>query len=254
MDGMGWQAVLTILTAGDHSMMCSFDPAVQTRQSLGMDIAVGGSDICGRKGFRDISDEAHVDQRQEDDMRDTGAGEMKTYGGVAKAFHWLIVVLLVAQFIVAWTMPEIHRGTKPDTLILLHLSLGGLILLSAILRLAWRISHPVEALVDPAHPWEARVAQATHVLLYLLLLVMPVLGWANASARGWSVDLFGVVTLPELLPEGDAFGRQLGDVHVLAAYALLALVGLHAAAALFHHFVRKDQVLSRMLFGQGADK
>src|ERR1039458_7891213 len=72
-----------------------------------------------------------------------------SYTGTAKALHWLIVALLIVQFVLAWTMPDIKRDTKPDTLINLHLSFGALILLAAIIRLAWRASH---AEPPPPHP------------------------------------------------------------------------------------------------------
>jgi cytochrome b561 len=169
------------------------------------------------------------------------------YGGVAKSLHWLIMLLLVVQFALAWTMPEIHRGTRPETLINLHLSVGTLILLMALLRLAWRVSHPVPLVTDNVPRWQHRSAQASHGLLYLLLLLMPLLGWANASARGWTIDFFGVAALPPLLPQNSPLGRELGDVHIWTSYVLLGLVGLHVAAALYHHFWLGDRVLRRML-------
>ena len=89
-----------------------------------------------------------------------------------------------------------------------------------------------------------------HWLLYGLLFVLPILGWINASYRGFPVSLFGLVELPKLLAtRAPGFG-WIGDVHgVLANYAMLALVGLHVAAALYHYFVRRDGVLQRMLPG-----
>jgi cytochrome b561 len=171
------------------------------------------------------------------------------YGEVAKSLHWLIVLLLVAQFALAWTMPEIHRGTRPETLINLHLSVGTVILLVALFRLAWRLRFPVPLLADDVPRWQHRAAQASHGLLYLLLLLMPLLGWANASARGWRIDFFGVTALPPLLPENSPLGRALGDVHIWTSYVLLGLIGVHVAAALYHHFWLGDRVLRRMLWG-----
>jgi cytochrome b561 len=180
-------------------------------------------------------------------MRDkTTAGEPE-YGGIAKALHWLTVTLLLAQFLVAWTMPEIHRGTQPERLIKLHLSFGVIILVVVSLRLLWRFGHPVPLIGDNVPLWQYRGAQATHALFYLLLLGLPLMGWANASARGWTIDLFGLATLPRLLPTDSPLGRALGDIHILTSYALLALVGLHLAAALYHRFWLRDRVLSRML-------
>jgi len=79
------------------------------------------------------------------------------------------------------------------------------------------------------------------------LIVLPLLGWANASARGWAVKLFGIVPLPPLMPKGSALGHSLGDVHSTLATALLAIVALHLAGALYHAVVLKDRTLQRML-------
>lgn len=173
------------------------------------------------------------------------------YGGVAKALHWLIVAILIAQFAVAWTMPDIHRGTQPGTLINLHLSIGSAIWILGVLRLLWRLRYPVPLIGDNVSLWQQRAAETTHALLYLLLFFLPLMGWANASSRGWAVDVFGVIALPNILPAGSSLGQELGDVHVFASYALLALVGLHVAAALYHHFWLRDRVLARMLPGSG---
>ena len=170
------------------------------------------------------------------------------YDGVAKSLHWLIVLLLVVQFALAWTMPEIHRGTKPETLINLHLSVGTSILLVALARLAWRLRHPVPLVTNNVPFWQQRVAQANHALLYLLLFLMPLFGWANASARGWAIDFFGVAQLTRILAESSPLGRALGDVHIWTSYVLLGLVGLHVAAALFHRLWLRDRVLARMLW------
>jgi cytochrome b561 len=180
-------------------------------------------------------------------MLDTRTAREPGYGAVAKLLHWLIVGLLLVQFGVAWTMPEIHRGTTPEGLITVHLSLGASILALAVLRLCWRLIYPVPLLTDDVPAWQQLAARATHALLYLLLFVVPLLGWANASARGFAVDLFGFIPLPALMPKDSALGLGLGDIHTLAAYAILALAGLHMLAALYHHFWLRDRVLTRML-------
>jgi cytochrome b561 len=172
------------------------------------------------------------------------------YTGTAKALHWTIVALLIVQFIAAWTMPDIKRDTKPDTLINLHISVGVLILFVAVLRLTWRAGHPEPPPEDGLPPWQVQSARAVHWLLYALLFVLPVLGWLNASWRGFSVIMFGL-ELPKLLATRAPGGGWTGDVHaLLATYGLLTLVGLHVAAALYHYFSRRDGVLQRMLPGR----
>lgn len=172
------------------------------------------------------------------------------YTGLAKLLHWTILGLLAAQFVIAWAMPHIGRNTKPDTLINLHLSCGVLILAVAVVRLGWRMTHSEPRPLDGLPPWQVQSARVMHRLLYVLLFVLPVLGWINASWRGFPVSLFGLFELPKLLAtRAPGFGWT-GDVHnALANYAMLTLVGLHAAAALYHHFVCRDRVLQRMLPG-----
>jgi cytochrome b561 len=172
------------------------------------------------------------------------------YTGTAKALHWTVVALLIAQFVVAWTMPEIRRDTKPETLINLHLSFGVLILAVAVVRLGWRATHAEPLPEDGVPPWQLQSARVVHWLLYGLLFVVPILGWINASWRGFPVIMFGL-ELPKLVATRAAGFRWTGDVHsLLAEYLMLLLVGLHVAAALYRWLVRRDRVLQRMLPGQ----
>lgn len=173
-----------------------------------------------------------------------GAPAASKYDPFARLLHWLIVLLLVLQYIVAWTMPGIHRGTKPVGLIVVHLDLGAFVIAVMTARVLWRIVRKEPAPVEGS-PLTRGIAYLTHGLLYLLLIVQPVLGWVNASSRGWQVTLFGV-NLPSLAPTGSALGHALGDAHRLLAWVMLALIGVHVAAALYHHFLLRDGVLRRM--------
>lgn len=168
------------------------------------------------------------------------------YGRVAKVLHWLVAVLLAAQFALGWVMPDVHRGTKPEGLIFWHVSIGMLLLAVVVIRFVWRLVEPVPLLTGGMPPWQVAVARLTHWLLYAVLVVQLVLGWANASARGWVVDLFGVVPMPWIMPSGSRAGMQAGDIHGTVAWVVLALVGLHVAAALYHQFIRRDNLLQRM--------
>jgi len=171
------------------------------------------------------------------------------YDPVAKSLHWLVFALVCVQFGIAWTMPAIRRGVLPGRLINLHLSFGVLIMAVVVIRVLWRRAHPVAVAVESYPPWEQRLARGTHLLLYSLLLILPILGWAAASARDWPVRVFDLVTLPGLLPPEAKVGFLAGDVHVVLSYVLLGLIGLHVAAGLYHHFARHDRVLQRMLPG-----
>jgi cytochrome b561 len=172
---------------------------------------------------------------------------VNSYNSTAKGLHWLIMVLLVVQFAIAWTMPDIGRDTKPVDLIAWHLSLGVFILLVMLVRLGWRVVSVVPPPpADLAAPLRL-LSRATHFLLYAILIVLPVLGWINANARGWTVQLFGAFPLPDLVSQGSPWGREMGDVHQIAAYVLLGVAGLHVLGALYHRFVLRDGLVDRML-------
>ncbi|WP_211622989.1 cytochrome b [Paraburkholderia domus] len=167
------------------------------------------------------------------------------YDGTAKFLHWLVVLLLAAQFVIGWTMPGIHKGTRPDGLIAWHLGVGAALIAAVVVRIVWRLTHrPAPASLSP---FLSVVSHVTHGLLYLALLAVPLLGWANASSRGWSVKLLGVLPYPSISGVGSPVGHAMGDIHGYLAWVLFALIALHIAAALFHRFVLKDQTLQRML-------
>jgi cytochrome b561 len=170
------------------------------------------------------------------------------YGSFAKVLHWSITVLIAVQFAIGWSMPHIGRNTRPDTLINLHFSFGMLILLIVIVRLAWRLKHPVSLLTANTPLWQQRAAGAGHLLLYALLLAIPVLGWLSASGRNFPVNLFGLVEFPALLRPKHPWTGTLGDIHmVLSNYILLGVVAMHGLFALYHHFILHDDTLRRML-------
>jgi cytochrome b561 len=170
------------------------------------------------------------------------------YGPVAKTFHWLIFVLLAAQYAIGSIMPHIGRKTLNEGWVAWHLSVGAAILLVILLRFAWRLRNPVP-MPSSIALWERRLALVTHWALYALVFAMTVLGWAAANYRGWEVRLLGVVPLPALAPKGAAWAHEAGDIHNTLVYVLLAFILLHVAGALFHYFVHRDQVLQRMLAG-----
>lgn len=174
----------------------------------------------------------------------TGPVTASKYDPFARSLHWLIVALLAAQYVVAWTMPEIHRGMQPVGLIAVHLALGTSIIAVMIVRVLWRLLRKEPGVVQGT-AFTRSVAYFTHSLLYLLLIVQPLMGWANASSRGWQVALLGI-DLPALAPTGSAIGHKLGDIHGALSWVMLGLIGLHVAAALYHHFILRDGVLRRV--------
>lgn len=168
----------------------------------------------------------------------------ETYGLVARLLHWSIVVLVAAQFAVGWTMPDVHRDTQPVGLIAWHLAIGTALIAAMAVRVVWRLTHRPPAGYLP--PLLDTMSRLTHFLLYAALIAVPVLGWANASSRGWAETLVGALPLPALVPTGSTVGHAMGDIHSALAWVLLVLIGVHVGAALFHRFVLKDKVLQRI--------
>jgi cytochrome b561 len=115
-----------------------------------------------------------------------------------------------------------------------------------VARLAWRAWHPAPAPVASLRPWERRLAGATHALLYVLLLAVPISGWLMSSASGFPVVYLGLVQLPDLVAKNKEQAETLKVVHFVLNKTMLALVALHVAAALKHHFVDRDNTLRRM--------
>lgn len=170
-----------------------------------------------------------------------------TYNSITKTLHWLVVALLIVQFALAWTMPDIKRDTKPIGLIAWHLSVGLFILLTVLLRLGWRASTAGPPAPATLSPLLRLVSRATHGLLYAILIVLPLLGWINASSRGFPVHLLGVIPLPPLVASGSSWGHAMGGVHQIVALVLLGVIALHVLGALYHQFVLRDSTLRRML-------
>lgn len=171
------------------------------------------------------------------------------YDAFARSLHWLILALVALQFTLAWTMPDIPRGQPPEELVDLHLSFGIVILAVMVVRLSWRLIRPVPPLPASLPTWQAVASRTVHWALYLGLLAMPFSGWAWASAKGWPVRVFGLGPLPPLLPNGSGLRSAAAFIHSNLSTAVLILVGVHAAAALYHHLVLRDEVLFRMFYG-----
>lgn len=178
-------------------------------------------------------------------MTGGAAAGTRTYNAPAKILHWATAVLIAVQLSIGWAMPDVHRGTRPEGLIGLHVMVGVLIVLVVAARVVWRLARPPVG-DGPEQGAMKRVVALTHGALYLLMVIVPLLGWANANSRDWVVGL-GPLHLPSLVAAGSATGHALGDVHIVLADALAALAGLHVAAGLYHHFVGRDGTLGRML-------
>jgi len=170
------------------------------------------------------------------------------YDTAAKVFHWLVVALLLVQYLIGWLMPDIHRGDKPGAAMTFHVSFGIVILALIILRFAWRLTHPV-APEGSLPPWQRLTSGAVHWTLYALVLATTLTGWLFASFRGWSLSFFYLVPLPMLASNNAAAGETIDGWHQAMEWTLLVLIGIHVAAAIVHVFIYRDRIMQRMLPG-----
>ena len=168
------------------------------------------------------------------------------YGALAQLFHWVIVVLIITQFVLALRAEGLSPIKKIGVLGT-HKSIGITILVLALLRLAWRLFNPVPPQPRGMPRWQELSAHISHFLLYALLFITPVLGWLMSSARAFSVSWFGLVQLPDFIEPDKAVFERLKDWHEAMAFTLAAIAVIHVAAALKHHFFDRDDVLRRML-------
>jgi len=161
--------------------------------------------------------------------------------------HWLSALAVFSAFGLAWLREQIDSDALGATLLAWHRQFGLLVLLLLAVRLfeRWRwVAHDELARLSwPLH----LAAVVTHWLIYALLLALPLLGWAMTNAQGHVVQLWQAIALPTLVAVDPDLADSLQEWHELAAESMLVMVGLHALAALWHHYVRRDGVLASML-------
>jgi cytochrome b561 len=169
-----------------------------------------------------------------------------SWGAVQKALHWIIVLLIINQWVIAERADDLAGLAKLNALAW-HKSFGITILMLALLRLAWRWLNPVPTLEGLAQPWERALAHLSHVLLYALIFAMPISGWLMSSAKAYSVSWFHLVQLPDLIGKSQPMFEILKDTHEVLFKVLVGVAVLHALGALKHHFIDRNDVLKRML-------
>ena len=169
------------------------------------------------------------------------------WGTLARAFHWLMAAGIVYMVGLGLWMTGLSPSMRKLNVYALHKSIGITLLGLAVLRLTWRLRdrRPDEAAGQPA--WQMQVARLTHVLTYALLFIVPLSGWLYNSASGFPLRWFKLVNLPRLTESDPQLKALAHQIHEYGVWTLLALVALHAGAALKHHYVDRDQTLSAML-------
>jgi cytochrome b561 len=168
------------------------------------------------------------------------------YGWSLISLHWLTLVLIAATYTLGLILGDMSLSPLKLRLFAWHKWLGLLVLAILPLRMLLRYLDPFDRLRELA-AWEARLSGLVQGLLYVLMFVAPLLGWLHSSAAGFSVVWFGVLPLPDLVEKNKALAETLKELHAVTVHVLIALVALHALAALYHHHIQKDRVLARML-------
>jgi cytochrome b561 len=172
------------------------------------------------------------------------------YGWVSIALHWLMLLLIAVVYAAMEFKSVFPKGSaQRDAMATWHYMLGMSVFFLAGLRIFARFVGPVPA-IEPAIPeWQAALSKAMHVTLYAMMIGLPLLGWLTLSAKGTPVPFFGA-ELPALLNKSVSSAKWLKDIHETVATTGYFIIGFHAAAALYHHYVRRDNTLQLMLIGR----
>jgi cytochrome b561 len=171
----------------------------------------------------------------------------RRFDAVTIGFHWTTVALIVGMFVTAWLHEQAAEGQDASLLLTIHRSLGVTLWVVAVCRLGWRLRFaflpPFPAGMSKA---QQNLAKVSEYGLYALLLIQPLTGLAQSLTWGRRFALFGWEA-PAVMARDKGLTGVFHTVHTLSAWALLGLISLHLLAALFHHFVLRDQVLQSML-------
>jgi cytochrome b561 len=169
------------------------------------------------------------------------------YGVSALASHWLLAVLIIGNFAFGLYFIELPFSPQKLRYFAWHKWAGALVLPAAAVLIAWRAMHGPLPLPAAMPRWERGLSHLIHALLYLFFFASPLSGWLYSSAAGFQTVLFGVLPIPDLAARDREAAEALKAVHRWINYALAAIVVVHVAGALKHHFVDRDDVLARML-------
>jgi cytochrome b561 len=173
------------------------------------------------------------------------------YSLTAIVLHWLLALALFCMFGMGLFMTDLPISPLRFKLYNWHKWAGVTVLSLSLLRLIWRLTHQPpalpEGLVQSMPRWQRLAHHATHHALYALFFIVPLVGWAYSSAAGFSIVLFGVLPLPDFVPADKALAELIKPWHEISAFAMMALVFVHVAAAFKHQWISKHRLIQRML-------
>ena len=169
------------------------------------------------------------------------------YSTASIILHWLMLLLLVAVYAAIEFREVFPKGSEPrEAFKMWHFMLGLSVLGLVWLRIAARLIWGTPQLPPDEPAWRRAVAQATHLGLYIFMLGMPLAGWMILSAEGEAIPFFGF-DLPALVGENEQLAEQTEEIHKLGGTIGYWIIGIHAAASLFHHYILRDRILARMM-------
>jgi cytochrome b561 len=182
----------------------------------------------------------------------SGAGMIRNtrtgWGSVARWFHWGLALAIIGMIAFGWWMNHVPARADKFFYRSIHADIGYVILLLTVLRIVWRALNPTPARPAGLSRWQKIAAQVSHGALYLVVILVAMLGWAHSGARTPNYsDFFGLFNVPQFTSPDKAAAGAYEDRHIFFAYVLLALIAIHVIAALWHHFVRRDRVVARMV-------
>lgn len=169
------------------------------------------------------------------------------YTATAKSLHWLMAALLFGLLVLGFYMHDLPLSPTKLKLFSWHKWAGVTAFLLVGLRLFWRATHRPPALPASMPKLMQWAAHAGHFLLYLLMLAIPLSGWLMSSAKGVQTVYFGVLPIPDLLAKDKEMGDLLQAVHQSLNLLFIAVLAGHIGAAFKHHFIDRDDILTRML-------
>jgi cytochrome b561 len=165
------------------------------------------------------------------------------YSRVAKWLHWLMAAMIIGNL-----AGGLLHDVNPQLIMPLHKATGITILFLTLLRFGWRLTYRPPAYPASMANWERWASTIAHNALYALMVLVPLTGWLMSSAGSRPLTWFGLFDIPKLpVEQTEAFGEIMEGRHELLAFALIGLLVLHIAAAVRHHYVKKDGMLARML-------
>ena len=172
--------------------------------------------------------------------------ESARYSLPHRLIHWVMAVAILAAIPIGMIMGKVGEGPLQNNLYDLHKSLGVLVLILALVRLAVKKRFGVPAPAHDIEGWQVTLSTAVHHTLYALMIVVPLLGFVANSFYGAAIPFFWLFTIPAFTPHNEDIAGAIFSVHTALAFLFAVLLGLHIAAALYHRAIRKDSVFQRM--------